>query len=61
MPARRSARALWVLRARPANGCGIQLIPGREQPYVVWFDDEVVGFAADRDEAYKRLQEAMDG
>ena len=57
---RRDARKYPVLSVQPGSGTGIQIIAGREQPYIVWNNTEVEEFCFTEDQAYFILQEVLD-
>ena len=57
---RKDARKFPILSISPGNGTGIQVIKGREQPYIVWNNTEIEQFCFSRDEAYFVLQEILD-
>lgn len=57
---RRDARKAPILSLVPGNGTGIQIVKGRNQPYVVWNNSEIEQFCETADEAYFVLQEVLD-
>lgn len=58
---RKDSRHYPVLKIKPGNGTGIQVVYGREQPYVVWNNDEIEEWCSTLHRAYFVLQDVLDG